>query len=44
VWYCDVEMAEEGQLSEDDMHLALAQGLDLGSRKCSSINEVKKRG
>ena len=34
-------MAEEGQLSEDDMDLARTQGLDLGPLECSGISEVK---
>ena len=41
VWYYDVEMAEEGQLSEDDMHLARTQGLDLAPLEFSGISEVK---
>jgi len=43
VWYCDVEMAEEGQLSEDDIHLTRTQGLDLGPLGCSGISEVNAR-
>ena len=43
MWYYDVEMAEEGQLSGDDMHPARTQGLDLGPLECSSISEVKAR-
>ena len=36
-------MAEDADLTEDDMHLARTQGLDLGPLECSSISEVKAR-
>ena len=41
VWYCDVDMAEDADLTEDDMHLARTQGLDPGSLECLSISELK---
>lgn len=41
VWYYDVEMAADGDLSEDEMDLARTEGLDLGPLECSSVTEVK---
>ena len=41
VWYCDADMAEDANLTEGDMHLARAQGPDLGPLECSGISEVK---
>ena len=34
VWYYDVEMAADGDLSEDEMDLARTEGLDLGPLEC----------
>jgi len=41
VWYYDVEMAADGDLSEDEMDLARTEGLNLGPLECSSLTEVK---
>ena len=41
VWYCDVDMAEDANPTEDDMHLARTQGLDLGPLECLGISELK---
>ena len=41
VWYYDVEMAADGDLSEDEMDLARTEGLDLRPLECSSATEVK---
>ena len=41
VWYYDVEMAADGDLSEDEMDLARTEGLDLGPLECSSVTDVK---
>ena len=41
VWYYDVGMAAEGELTEDDLDLARTEGFDLGSLECSSVREVK---
>ena len=34
-------MSEDTSLTEDDMHLARTQGLDLGPPECSNISELK---
>ena len=41
VWYYDVGMAAEGDLTEDDLDLARTEGFDLGPLECSSVKEVK---
>ena len=41
VWYYDVEMAADGDLSEGEMDLARTEGLDLGPLECSGVTEVK---
>ena len=41
VWYYDVGMAAEGELTEDDLDLARTEGFDLGPLECSSVKEVK---
>ena len=41
VWCYDVDMAEDANPTEDDMHLARTQGPDLGPLGCSGISEVK---
>ena len=43
VWCYDADMAEDANLTEDDMHLARTQGLDLGPLGCSGISEVNAR-
>ena len=42
VWYYDADMAADANLTEDDMHLARTEGVDLGPLECSGIAEVKK--
>ena len=42
VWYYDVDMAADANLTEDDMHLARTEGVDLDPLECSGIAEVKK--
>ena len=41
VWCYDADMAEDANLTEDDMHLARTQGPDLGPLGCLSISELK---
>ena len=37
VWYCDVDMAEDANLTEDDMDLARTDGADLDLPECPGI-------
>jgi len=41
-WYYDADMAADANLTEDDMHLARTEGVDLDPLECSGIAEVKK--
>ena len=41
VWYYDVAMAADGELTEEEMNLARTGGLDLAPLECSSLKEVK---
>ena len=41
VWCYDAGMAEDADLTEDDMHLARTQALDLAPPECPGISEVK---
>ena len=42
VWYCDVDMAADGDLDEEEMDLARTEGLDLAPLECSSAAEVQR--
>ena len=42
VWYYDVDMAADACYTEEDMHLARAEGLDLEPLELSSVKEVKQ--
>ena len=41
MWYYDVAMAAEGELTEDELDLARKEGFDLGPFECPSVKEVK---
>ena len=43
MWCCDVDIAEDANLTEDDMHLARTQGIDSGPLECSGISEGEAR-
>ena len=41
VWYCDVDMAADEALDEEEMDLARTEGPDLAPLGCSSAMEVQ---
>ena len=41
VWYCDVDMAADGDLDEEEMDLARTEGPDLPPLGCSSAAKVQ---
>ena len=41
VWYYDVDMAKDEDLSEEEMNLARTEGLGLAPLECSSAAEVQ---
>jgi hypothetical protein len=42
VWYYDVDMAADEDLTEEEMNLGRTEGLDLAPLECSSATEVQR--
>jgi hypothetical protein len=41
VWYCDVDMAADGDLDGEDMNHVRIEGLDFAPLECPSAAEVQ---